>query len=186
MADRLGIGRALAVFALVGALWSTYAARAEAQFAVRGELDAALLMDSDTDEDPSVGMEVGGFLGYGLDLTVIAFVPEIGFTYGTFADTYERDLLRLLGGARLTLPGAVLQWSLVAHIGYGTSNGVDVDAVLDRSGLTFDVGGALDITLLPIVFFGAHLDYGALLASTGSGAQTAHILGAGLHVGISL
>jgi hypothetical protein len=111
--------------------------------------------------------------------------PELALGYLRFADVYARDTLQILGGGRVALPGT-LEPSLYLHLGWGKAHGVDVDAVLDRSGLTLEAGAGVDLRLGGRWILGVALAYNTLRAETGSGTDVAHWLSLGVHGGVEL
>src|SRR6185436_17418849 len=84
-----------------------------------------------------------------------ALTPEIGFTYHGFSGEVGPKSYRGIVGARLGI-GEILRIGPYAHLGYaslspavGSSDG----------GFTYDVGGFLDVTLVPFLDFGVHGGY---------------------------
>ena len=99
------------------------------------------------------------FPGSGVRLT-----PEVGYAYDhmwaadNLGDGYDWSMNRLFAGARLGF-GRILVPSVYAHLGYGWRQTNAVYVTGQNGGLAFDVGGALDLRVVPHVGFGVHLEY---------------------------
>ncbi|MBM4319983.1 MAG: hypothetical protein FJ125_08470 [Deltaproteobacteria bacterium] len=106
-------------------------------------------------------------LGYTLPIPLISVTPELASSWVTLPDADEEEsfpdhgIRTVAGGLRLGLPGIVAP-ALFAHAGYGWEDGELDDMILSRSGLSLDGGIAVELTLLPIVSFGAYVAYQAL------------------------
>jgi hypothetical protein len=94
----------------------------------------------------------------------VHFTPEVGYGYDHLFATddfgnvaYDWDMHRVFGGARLSF-GRFLMPVVYAHVGYGWRVTGD-PTVPQAGGLTFDVGGALDLRLAPRLTIGAHIEY---------------------------
>jgi hypothetical protein len=111
-------------------------------------------------KEPGTGDGAGGALRIGrkLDLMVLSLTPEFGASYHHFAGTYGSRVYRGFLGGRLGL-GKVFEPSVFAHVGLGKLSA----SVAERTAPAFDAGLAFDITLLPLIDFGAHASYNALL-----------------------
>ena len=108
------------------------------------------------------GLNVGGFAGMTVGLGIAQLTPEVGASF--YLD--DRAVLPKLG-ARLTT-GVVLQPGLYGHILANTR---------DHWRPGWDLGGSLDLALIPTLRLGAHA--GAIsLARRDVSVQT------GLHVGL--
>jgi len=146
-------------------------AAASAQIQVGVDIDA--IFPTDDFLDGEVGFGVAGRLGYALDFGLAELVPEVQVGYVDFGapdleDAVDLDLVRLVAGGRLSL-GAMLRPTLFAHIGWGSLNvSEDEGFFRDRTGigeedaLTWDVGLALDLAVLPLVDVGIHAAYNGL------------------------
>jgi len=99
----------------------------------------------------------------GLHLT-----PEVGYGYvhlfatDDFGNAYDWDLHRLFAGARLAF-GRLFVPVLYAHVGYGWQVTGDPN-VQGASGPAFDLGGALDLRVIPRLGLGAHVEYATIAA----------------------
>jgi len=96
----------------------------------------------------------------------LLFTPEAGFGYDhLFAsddagNDYSWDMDRVFGGARLAF-GRFLVPVIYAHLGYGWRRTGD-PTVPEASGLAFDVGGALDLRVVPRLGMGVHIEYATI------------------------
>lgn len=116
-------------------------------------------------------------VGYQLDATVIALVPEIGGSYHALGGEPGPTMLRAFGGARLAF-GAIVRPGIYAHAGWAHV-GYDGSS---RAAPTYDGGLFLDLTVLPVVGLGLHTGY-TMVASNADGAAN-HFLVAGAHVAV--
>ncbi len=148
----------------VAALWTT-SAHADWRVGV------GLTTGFDTGElvvEPGDGTPMGatGRLGYAIDLPLIDLVPEITVSYLRFPGDDVGNAPQALSstrfGARLELGIPVLSPAVYGHIGYASLSGEGGDYVLDRSGWSYDVGAALDFTLIPATRIGVHATYNVL------------------------
>jgi hypothetical protein len=111
----------------------------------------------------------GGFklrIGEQIRLRGVRFTPEIGYGFDhLFAnddvgDAYSWDMHRVFAGARLSF-GRIVVPVIYAHVGYGWRTTGD-RTVEDASGLAFDVGGAIDVRLVPQFSIGVHVEYSTI------------------------
>lgn len=92
--------------------------------------------------------------------------PEVGYGYehlfarDDIGDAYSWDMHRFFGGVRLAF-GRFLVPVVYAHVGYGWRSTGD-PTVPEAGGLAFDVGGALDLRVVPRFVIGAHIEYQAI------------------------
>lgn len=93
------------------------------------------------------GSEHSLFLGGTVNLGMLILQPE---AQGSLLTMSGETGTRITGGARLFL-GGVLQPGALAHIGYGTLG--------DWSGVTWDLGGLLDLSLGDVIKAGVHVIY---------------------------
>ena len=174
-----------AVLVPILAAWLAAPAVAAADFRLSAGVDGSMLLAEYAREttvwEADPGMSANVLVGVGLPTRHVTIIPEASFGWAKFADPYGRDTLRVLAGLRVALPG---EWepSLFVHAGYGRSEGIDSDAVLQRSGLALDGGLALATHLDAHWALGAQLAYNGLLAETGSGTDLTHWLSLGLRV----
>lgn len=101
----------------------------------------------------------------------LRFTPEVGYAYDhlwasdNLGDGYDWSINRLFAGARLGF-GRVLVPTIYAHLGYGWRQTDAAYATGDNGGLAFDLGGALDLHVVPHLGFGLHLEYSQLVLSS--------------------
>jgi hypothetical protein len=67
---------------------------------------------------------------------------------------------RVFAGARISF-GRVVVPTLYAHVGYGWRDTSD-PTVPEANGIAFDVGGALDVRLVPQFAIGVHVEYATI------------------------
>lgn len=93
----------------------------------------------------------------------VRFTPEVGygfehlFAQDDVGDQWDWDLHRVFAGARLSV-GRFVVPVVYAHLGYGWQVSGDPN-VPSNGGFSFDVGGALDLRLIPHFTVGAHIEY---------------------------
>jgi hypothetical protein len=78
---------------------------------------------------------------------------------------YSWDMNRIMGGGRLAFGRWVVP-VFYAHIGYGWRGTGGDPSIPNSSGAAFDVGGALDIRVIPHFNFGAHIEYATMTAAS--------------------
>ena len=96
----------------------------------------------------------------------IRFTPEVmyGFDHLWAADVpgngYTEDMNRIAAGARLGF-GRIIVPVVYAHLGYGWRQDNAPTGIITgaNGGLAFDVGGALDLRVVPHFGVGVHLEY---------------------------
>jgi hypothetical protein len=96
----------------------------------------------------------------------LRLTPEVGYGYDhlfasdDIGDAYSWDMHRIFGGMRLAV-GRFLVPVIYAHVGYGWRTTGD-PSVPEASGVAFDLGGALDLHLIPQLAIGAHIEYATI------------------------
>jgi hypothetical protein len=147
----------------------------EAQYALQlgFDLEGAVPVGVNTPGDANTLKGGGGFkvrVGEQLRFPGIRFTPEVGYGYDhlwandDLGNQFGWDMNRIFGGARLSF-GQILVPVVYAHIGYGwrqLGNGWTNEITGGNGGLAYDVGGALDLRVVPHFGFGAHLEYAAI------------------------
>jgi hypothetical protein len=112
----------------------------------------------------------GGFkfrVGEQLRFPGIRFTPEVGYGYDHLwanddsGNQLGWDMNRIFAGARLGF-GQIVVPTIYAHAGYGWRQTSATYVTGGNGGLAYDVGGALDLRLIPHFGFGAHLEYAAI------------------------
>jgi hypothetical protein len=103
----------------------------------------------------------------------IRFTPELIYAYDhlwaadSAGDDYSWSMNRIAAGARLGF-GRILVPVIYAHLGYGWRQVAPQwgDTLSNNGGLAFDVGGAIDLRVVPHLGFGVHLEYTQIALST--------------------
>jgi hypothetical protein len=137
---------------LVGLLLSTPPALAD-QNKLSFDVGAAFPSGPGNDDGFGLGLRYG----HEWDLAIISLIPELGLGYHAFSGPNDAKVVTAQGGGRVAI-GFVLEPSVYAHAGVGHSWS-------DRATFTafaYDVGAALDLTVLPVVDFGPHLTLGGV------------------------
>ncbi len=148
----------------IAALWTT---TAHADW----RLGVGLTTGLDTGElaiDPGgPAFGAGGHLGYVIDLPLVDVVPELAVSYVRFPGdeigNAPQAITSTRFGARLELGIPVLSPAVYGHGGYASLAGEGSDYILERSGWSYDVGAALDLTVIPAMRVGVHATYNAML-----------------------
>ncbi len=102
----------------------------------------------------------------------LRFTPEVGYGFEhLFAQDdngieWDWDLHRVFAGARLSV-GRFVVPVIYAHVGYGWQVSGDPN-VQSNGGFSFDVGGALDLHVIPHFSVGAHIEYAEIDAQPDS------------------
>lgn len=146
------------------------------------EVDAVFPGDEHAFDAVELGLN--GRAGWVIDLPLVDLVTEVQLGYVRFGGLIERvneqpnfavEILRPTVGARLGI-GELLRPTVFAHVGLGRFDvtpkdrhtlavvaeeiaGVRWGVPRDETALTWDVGAALDLVVLPFVEVGAHLAY---------------------------
>lgn len=147
-----------------------------AQTRVAVDLDA--IFPSDDALEGDVGFGVSGRLGAALPTPFLDIVPELQVGYldlgaptisdAVDVDDLDLDLVRAMVGVRVGW-GTILRPTVYGHVGWGwlDLNRSD-DFFTSRTGIreedamTWDVGLALDLAVLPLVDVGVHAAYNGL------------------------
>jgi hypothetical protein len=98
------------------------------------------------------GLGAGIRWGTHWDLWLIELTPELGGSYHSFSGFADARAYRGVLGARLAV-GFILEPSAFAHVGIGH---VGYSGGPRATGVTYDAGVGLDLTLIPKVDLGAH------------------------------
>ncbi|HTQ06709.1 MAG TPA: hypothetical protein VMI54_22790 [Polyangiaceae bacterium] len=163
--------------------------------AVGVALALPLLASSTASAQPKLGIDIGADLpnnsgskdglGFGLrlghqwNLAIIKIIPEIGFDYHDFGGPPDVTAFRFVGGGRVGVDLGI-EPLVFAHAGIGHWSGVGAS----DTNLGYDVGAALDLTMLPIVSFGAHVMETGIAG--GSNTDSFNWLEIGGHIGVTL
>jgi len=145
---------------------------ARAAVALAGDLE----FDAPSHSDVDTALAFGVRLGWQLHLPLIVFTPEVGYHHAAFGD--DITLNRGFVGVRLGI-GEAFRIGAFGHIGVGHAafHFTDDQDITDAS---YDVGGFLDFTLLPLLDLGVHAGYGRLKA--GEGGEPVEWVPVGAHV----
>jgi hypothetical protein len=103
----------------------------------------------------SNGYGIGARFGQRYSLLILKITPELAVNYNNFS---QADAIRGVVGGKVGI-NFLLEPSLFAHIGVG-----HVGGLYSGTGITEDVGGSLDLAVIPFVNFGVHLSYNAVAA----------------------
>jgi hypothetical protein len=167
--------RRLLFAALAAATCAFSVARpASADATIAGDLDIGFPLHSRGNSGWGFGIR----LGQQLRSKPMVFTPELGFTYNNFSGDSGPEIYRGILGARLGF-GDVLRPGGFFHVAVGHF----VPTVGDnKDAFSFDAGGFLDFTLIPLLDVGAHAAYNRVDADYGSGAYAYVTIG--LHAGL--
>lgn len=125
------------------------------------------------------GLGFGLRLGNQWNLAIIKIVPEIGFDYHDFGGPPDARAFRFVGGGRFGIDLG-LEPIVFAHAGLGHWSAVGAS----DTNFGYDVGAALDLTILPVVSFGAHVMETGIAG--GGNTDSFNWLEIGGHVGFTL
>jgi hypothetical protein len=139
-----------------GALMVGSATPALAQYEVGAGLNVATPL-SDADDALKTGWGFDGWLGYGLDLPFLHITPDLRFTYSSLpGDAAGADTIgiwRGVVGGKVAI-GEIFRVYGTAHFGYGNAE--------SEGASTYDLGGGLEFTALPLINIGAGVSYNSL------------------------
>lgn len=112
---------------------------------------------TDGDLDSALGFALR--LGWPLHLPALVLTPEVGYHHATFGD--DITLNRGFVGARIAI-GEIFRIGAYGHVGVGNAAFHIPGPDQDVTDATYDIGGFLDFTLLPLLNVGVHAGYGHL------------------------
>jgi len=147
------------------------AGTAHAATTVMGDLDYALPISSPYHAGPGFGVR----FGQQIHIPLLTLTPELGFTYQSLRD--DPAVYRGVVGLRAGI-GEVFRPGIFAHVGLGTLG----RGVPPKARVTYDGGVFLDLTLIPLITFGAHIAYQHLNAVKDQEALRCMLLG--VHAGL--
>jgi hypothetical protein len=147
--------------ALLAALVNFVPRTAHAQNKLAVDLGADLPQGSGNDN----GWGVGVRFGRQWNLALLKLVPEVGFSYHDMSGPADVTAWNILAGGRLGLDFG-LEPIIFAHAGLGHYSA----AAGSQTSLGYDIGAALDLTILPVVSFGAHVMESGIAGDNGSAA----------------
>jgi hypothetical protein len=111
----------------------------------------------------------GGALRIGTehDLFLVTLIPELSLDYHSFG-TDTRDSAKIftgkLGGRIRFLK--IVEPGIFAHVGLGNIAGYDK---VSHTGVAFDMGATLDLTILPLIDLGLHMQWNRIFGGYDSG-----------------
>jgi hypothetical protein len=113
-------------------------------------LDAGAAFPNGRGNDDGFG--IGLRYGHEWDLAILSLIPELGVGYHAFGGPNDADAVTVFGGGRVAI-GFVLEPSVYAHAGVGHV----ATNTTSFTSLAYDIGAALDLTVIPVVDFGPHV-----------------------------
>ena len=136
------------------------ATQARAGVAIGADLTLGVPLGGGVSDMLNLGYGFDARVGYQLSLVVLKIQPEVVFSYMGFGDDNDgSSVYRGMVGGRAAL-GLGLMPFVYAHIGYGNfSTGL---SALGGSALTYDVGGGIDFSLLPLLSLGISGGYNVI------------------------
>lgn len=163
---------------VVAALAASRTAHATGKLAL--DLEAAFPSDvPDTDRGFGGGLR----LGNEWNLVLLKLTPEFQGNYHAFGGASDAKQFSAMAGGRVGV-GLVIQPSVFAHAGVGHFSYRAHSEDIAQTSLAYDVGAALDLTLLPLVDLGVHGSVNGIAGDKDADPFTWYALGA--HVALSL
>jgi hypothetical protein len=141
-------------------------------------LDADLAFPISDGSRINSGGGVGARFGYELHLPLIICMPELGFNYHGFGGDLGPNAYRAIAGGRVGF-GELVRIGALAHVGYGH---LDAPVGPNYDGFTWDAGGFVTVTAIPILNIGVHVTYNQLDLNHSAG--TYQYLTTGLDLGL--
>jgi hypothetical protein len=152
---KTGVGALLAGLAL----FAPSTAHAQNKFAI--DLGADFPSGKGNDN----GWGAGVRFGHQWNLTLIKLIPEVGFSYHDMSGPADTKAWNILAGGRFGIDFG-LEPLVFAHAGIGHYSSFDAS----QTSFAYDIGAALDLTILPVVSFGAHVMESGIAGGGGSDA----------------
>ncbi len=116
----------------------------------------------DLAEGVGAGLALDAALGYELPIPLLRVCPELAaswLTFGADASGEADHEIRIVGGGlRVGTPGPISGVGF-AHLGYGWLEGEGSDYVLQRSGLSWELGLGAELTMSPLFDVGVFAAY---------------------------
>lgn len=109
-------------------------------------------------DDHGSGWGVGARFGHELDLVLVSLTPELGVNYHAFSAPSDAESFAVVGGGRVAI-GFVLEPSAFLHAGVGHFGYDTLTGEVSQTALAYEMGLALDFTMLPVIDFGAHASF---------------------------
>lgn len=149
----------------------------------RGKLMLALDLDYGTAlEHSNVDEGGGGAIRIGLerDYFLVSLIPEVQLdVHHLTADPADATISTAKVGGRIRFL-KILEPGVFAHAGLGHIGG---DRVYDHTGIAFDAGFTLDLTILPLIDIGLHTAWNRIFGDEDSGVS---YVTAGAHLALVL
>jgi hypothetical protein len=172
--------RVLVVLGLAVAPFVIGVPMARADIMIAGDIEALAPIElSDVATAPGFGIRVG----WQLHLPLIALTPEIGYKWANFARgaTINRGII----GARVSI-GEIFRFGAAAHLGFGHRSEDYQAEEHSNTGMSLDAGLFFDITVLPLLDLGVHIDYGQISGDESKGMELLQWVAFGAHVALIL
>ena len=125
------------------------------------------------------GWGIGGRFGHQWNLTLIKITPEVGFSYHDLSGRSDTTAWNILAGGRFGVDLG-LEPLVFAHAGVGHYSTIGGD----HTSFAYDIGAALDLTVLPVVSFGAHVMESGIAG--GNGYDALNWLEVGGHIAFNI
>jgi hypothetical protein len=168
----------VAALAVAASLVSVPSARAE--IAIAADFEALVPLElEDADTAPGFGIR----LGWELHIPLFEFTPEIGYKWASFKG--GAALNRGIIGARLGI-GEIFRFGAAAHLGFAHRSEEIQGIELSNTGFTLDAGLFFDITLIPLLNIGVHIDYGRTAGDASQALEVLQWVTFGLHAALIL
>jgi len=136
--------------AALGAV-SLVSAPAKAEDEIAVDVEAAWADDPNDTNGLGVGLRVG----HVWDIAILTITPEFGVSYHDFDGAADPTAWNVMAGGRFGVD-LLLEPSVFAHAGLGHFDYALPGNDVSHTSLGYDVGAALDITMLPVIDFGVH------------------------------
>ncbi|HET9931195.1 MAG TPA: hypothetical protein VFQ35_10930 [Polyangiaceae bacterium] len=182
---RLNVTSLFARLLGVGVIVAGVAASSPAHATGKVGLDLEAALPSDV-PDTEQGWGGAARLGNEWNLVLLKLTPEFEANYHKFGGTGDAKQFSALAGGRVGV-GLIIQPSVYAHAGVGhfgyrrLYQGMYED--IAQTSFAYDVGAALDLTVLPLIDVGAHASVNGIAGNKDADPFTWYSIGA--HVAIS-
>jgi hypothetical protein len=110
------------------------------------------------------------------NLLLLSLTPEIQGSYYSFGGDSNAKAYSFMAGGRFGL-GFILRPSVFAHVGVGHQSYKYLGFEGGSTSFAYDLGAALDFTLLPMIDFGVHAKLNSVLGDSDDDAARWFTLG---------